>query len=388
MRSLTLVAILAASAAGAMTVQLPAQYPGEPDEAVALFEFAHESLKAQRMPSNPTELRPAAHAGRAIEIQATFAGRIVVNADDPQKRSVRVRFQLPNGKSLLATSSSEVRGLQSGEPVRAILDVPTGSSQDAKFRLRAIVREYDLPIQRAPTPATGHAQPTRHAPPAAAPSPVTPPTTQPNMALPAEFRKQGPALPALAPFAAPVNGGVPRPGKEGTWDPVGNIGIPIVEQSKLDAWKGFARKHNPRLVDWQADWIARWVLYYSALNGVDHRLMFAMIKCESDFNPHCVSRAGAVGLTQLMPCNLKDFKVVNKWNVQDNIRAGIEHFKEMLDMWQGRNNYEQFALGAASYNAGPNRVKRAGGIPNIAETRNYVKKLGDLFYSLWKSGYP
>ena len=113
-----------------------------------------------------------------------------------------------------------------------------------------------------------------------------------------------------------------------------------------------------------------------------------MISAESDFHPECLSHAGAMGLTQLMPCNLEDYHVGNPWNVQDNIRGGIAHMADMISNFRGRSNYEQFSLGLAAYNAGLGRVKRAGGIPNIRETINYVKRVGDLFCKMVREGYP
>ncbi len=395
MRWLTLVALMAVPCAIAATIEPPSEYPIDRDEAVARFQFAMRSLKAQPTRFDQAQVRATDHIGQVLEVHGALAGRVAVNSDDPEKRSALVRLELTSGVSLCASSSSELKGLQDGDRVRAIIDVPSGDPRDAKFRLRAVVREADLieacsEAAPARTPATTAGL--RKAPATRAtrarPTPAAVAAPQADMALPPEFRNQGPQLPSLVPLPTTVTGGLPRPGKEGAWDPVGNIGVPIIDQGKLDAWKRWIRRRNSHRDDREADWIARWVIYYSAINGVDHRLMFAMIECESSFDPFCLSSAGAAGLTQLMPCNVEDFRVVNKWNVQDNIRAGVAHFKEMLDMWAGRGNYEQFALAAASYNAGPNRVKRAGGIPDITETRNYVRKLGNLFYQLYQDGFP
>ena len=395
MRSFILATVLALSAGAAGGTGFSSEYPCEPDEARALYQFALERSGARPPAAGARDLRPADYIGRAVELRGALAGRIVVNSDDPARRAVLIRFELEDGGSLYAASPGELNGLQNGERVRVIVDVAECSPVDARFRLRAIVREHDMP--REPAPAAPGAPPPQTMPatsqPAVVPSPLAaarpaPSSTAPGMALPPEFRgTQAAVFPTVAPLPLSANT-TPRPGKEGAWDPMGNVGIPIIEQGTLDVWKGFIRRHNRSRTDQEADWIARWVIYYSAMFGVDHRLMFAMIKCESNFNPLVVSRSGAMGLTQLMPVNVREFKVTNVWNVQDNIRAGIEHFRQMLDMWQGRSNYEQFALGAASYNAGPNRVKRAGGIPNITETRNYVRKLGDLFYQLVREGYP
>jgi soluble lytic murein transglycosylase-like protein len=113
-----------------------------------------------------------------------------------------------------------------------------------------------------------------------------------------------------------------------------------------------------------------------------------MIKCESDFNPRCLSHAGAMGLTQLMPGTARAVGVSNAWDMEKNIMGGLKYLSCQLQAYKDRSNYEQFALGLASYNAGPNAVKRAGGVPAIPETIRYVKKVGDLFYQLYKAGMP
>jgi hypothetical protein len=374
---------LASAAVAVAQVAPPTEYPGEPDVAVAAFLCARETLCARSLPIGSAELRPSEYIGRPIEVGGQFLGRMTVNAGLDDAWTL-LRIALANGQTLSVISSTAANGICEGDQLRLIIEGedPAGSDRSAepRFRLRAICLESDFPRPKA---ALQKAPPTPKpllAPPASTPAPV-PLDVPPSLAATAT------TVPVLAPYSVAIPA-KPRAGKDGAWDPVGNMGFPVVQQAQLDAWKPWTRKLNPRLTDAQADWIVRWVIYYSAANGVDHRLMFAMIKCESDFNPFCVSRAGATGLTQLMPCNVTDFRVSNPWNVQEQIRAGVEHFKEMLDMWRGRSNWDQFALAAASYNAGPNRVKRAGGIPNITETKNYVRKLGDLFYGLCKSGYP
>ena len=157
---------------------------------------------------------------------------------------------------------------------------------------------------------------------------------------------------------------------------------------QLEVWVKWVREQNSRLSAQEAEFIVRNVLYYSALYGVDHRLSFAMIKCESNFNPRCRSHAGAMGLTQLMPGTAKGLGVTDPWDIEQNIRGGIQYLSKQLYAYSDRSNYEQFALGLASYNAGPNRVKRANGVPNIPETVRYVKKVGDLFSKFHADGMP
>ncbi|MGX4600767.1 lytic transglycosylase domain-containing protein [Faecalimicrobium sp. JNUCC 81] len=110
--------------------------------------------------------------------------------------------------------------------------------------------------------------------------------------------------------------------------------------------------------------------------GVDANLIKAIIKVESDFNPNTVSSAGAKGLMQLMPENIRDLGVKNPLNIEENIDGGTRHIKEYLDRYNG--NVEMALM---AYNGGPTRMMRRGvtSIEHIykmpRETQNYVPKV-------------
>ena len=110
--------------------------------------------------------------------------------------------------------------------------------------------------------------------------------------------------------------------------------------------------------------------------GVNENLIKSIIKVESNFNPNCVSGAGAKGLMQLMPFNCTDLGVKDPLNIEQNIDGGTRHIKEYLDMYGGD---EQMALMA--YNGGPGRMASRG-VKSIndlykmpKETQNYVPKV-------------
>ncbi|MFB3815854.1 MAG: lytic transglycosylase domain-containing protein [Terriglobales bacterium] len=114
----------------------------------------------------------------------------------------------------------------------------------------------------------------------------------------------------------------------------------------------------------------------AARHGVDPNLVRAIVKVESNFNPRAVSRKGAMGLMQLMPQTARSLNVGNPFDPHENVDAGIRHFKGLLDSFGG-----DVRLSLAAYNAGQGAVMRSNGVPRIAETRNYVKQITQMYWS-------
>jgi len=104
--------------------------------------------------------------------------------------------------------------------------------------------------------------------------------------------------------------------------------------------------------------------------GVEYALVKAVIKAESGFNHLAVSPKGAQGLMQLMPDTAAAVRVQDVFTPQDNIEGGVKYLRRLLDRYDGN-----LALAVAAYNAGPMRVDEVGGIPDIAETREYLARV-------------
>ncbi len=104
--------------------------------------------------------------------------------------------------------------------------------------------------------------------------------------------------------------------------------------------------------------------------GIEPSLIEALITVESNWDSSAVSKKGAIGLMQLMPATAYDMQIINPFDPVQNIEAGTRYLRFLLDRFNGKLD-----LALAAYNSGPTTVEKSGGIPAIAETRRYVRKV-------------
>lgn len=142
----------------------------------------------------------------------------------------------------------------------------------------------------------------------------------------------------------------------------------------LDPIEVDKQHRNRQYAQYTQSEIARLILRYAQVYGVDPFLVSAVIKVESNFNPVAESPKGARGLMQLMPSTAEEMGVTDITNPAQNVAGGCQYLAKMLKYFK---NDRELAL--AGYNAGPNAVDKYNGVPPYKETRNYVR-LVEMWY--------
>ena len=109
------------------------------------------------------------------------------------------------------------------------------------------------------------------------------------------------------------------------------------------------------------------VLAAASATGLPAALIDAVIRTESGYRPGARSRAGAMGLMQLMPGTAREVGVSDAFDARQNVMGGAKYLRKLYD------RFGNYRLAVAAYNAGPGNVQKYKGIPPFAETRAYVR---------------
>jgi soluble lytic murein transglycosylase len=116
---------------------------------------------------------------------------------------------------------------------------------------------------------------------------------------------------------------------------------------------------------------------HSEANGLDYRLVKAVMIAESNGNPMAISQKGAQGLMQIMPDTAHDLELRNPFDPEENIEAGARYLRMLKDIFKG-----DLELVLAAYNAGPQRVLQNMAVPRINETVNYIHRVKSYYSKL------
>lgn len=145
------------------------------------------------------------------------------------------------------------------------------------------------------------------------------------------------------------------------------------------AYSRVLQAFNPNLDSRESLRLAHCVIAEADAQGLDARLLVALIAVESSWHPRAVSPAGASGLAQLMPGTASDLGV-DAGDPYANIHGAAVYLRSLLDRYASNDPASRYMLALAAYNAGPGAVERYGGVPPYPETQRYVTAV----LALWR----
>jgi soluble lytic murein transglycosylase-like protein len=263
---------------------------------------------------------PSAFDGRVVEIVGAVSGLSVSG------ETLCLLIKSSEGQTTVLQGSAGGDTPAMGSAVRAL----ARASVTGRFDLIAVVAESEVPPAPAPKPAASGRP--------------APPTRTPKQ-------------PAVAPNRSTV---------------VSRGGIDL--SAYVPIYARVVRTINKRLSEAEANRIARSIIAFSWENGIDGRLVMAIVATESGFRPGATSRAGAMGLSQLMPGTARGLGVRNGYDIEQNIAGATKLLRSHINKYASKGD-DWFKLVCAAYNAGPNAVRKYGGVPPYRETQAYVRKV-------------
>ena len=128
---------------------------------------------------------------------------------------------------------------------------------------------------------------------------------------------------------------------------------------------------------------AQWAEYYASVYQVPRDLVNAVIQVESDWNPYAVSGKGAAGLMQLMPETASRFGVLDRFDIQENLRGGVAYLGWLIRLFKG-----DLRLAVAAYFAGESLILLRGPAYSSRKVFEYVSRVAQVYRTLRRQGVP
>ncbi len=327
------------------------------DAAGVYLAARQEAGSALLAPSQAADVvrHPGGYAGRTLDVAAAVSG--IVSAGDERTALLTV-----GGDTVAVLISPALHGaswLDSGARVRVLLRAEgDDGALPQGLRLLAAAPEGDVAAQEARQDADIRAA-----------------------------RLESARSSALASRFLPARGGGYGVRFAGAGESAGHPAgaLPTRALAVFGPYRALVRRWNRRLSDDQVDRITTSILYFSDQNDLDPRLVVATIIAESDFDVNSTSRAGAMGLAQIMPDEARSLGVTDAYDPVQNIGAAVHLLRRNLDKYGGAPPaagvipLKQIALTMAAYNAGPGAVHKYHGVPPYRETRRYVARIQALY---------
>lgn len=345
-----------------------------PTTALADFDAQKKTLSAARI-DTLDELRDQGRAllGKTVELRGIVKG-VFVGGD-----SLSVLLELSNGQtqSLSATPSFKTSPVgRTGNWVRVLCRVQATVGADTLLQLVNVTAKRDPALfEGASDDTSATLRVPKNVPGAPPPADVITPSgavSSDGVVIGPEVDL--PAAPSNSTSNSPVVITTPRqnPAPRVQAKPRANAFYGF-DASSRSAFRALAMRTNPRLNSESADDIAFSLLEAAQSQNLDPRFLAAVVQVESQFNPYAVSGAGAMGLGQLMPFNLRPLGVADAWDPRQNLHGAAKLLRKNLNVYARDANGTMLAV--AAYHAGVGAVNRAGRAIPKATTQKYVWKV-------------
>ena len=127
----------------------------------------------------------------------------------------------------------------------------------------------------------------------------------------------------------------------------------------------------------------QWAEYYARVYQVPLELVASVIQVESNWNPYAVSDKGAAGLMQLMPETASRFGVLDRFDVEENIRGGVAYLAWLLRVFKG-----DLRLAVAAYFVGESQILLRGAAYSSRKAFEYVSRVARVYRALRRQTVP